>query len=273
MVKNRLVVWEATEVCPCKCMHCDRHKIKKPKTGIPNLFNLKDAYILNITGGEPFMNPRLSRYINMLPSLKLVQISTTGYDPYNIALSVSQMRPKVSVSISIDGFEKTHDKIRGMKGLYRKAMLTYKLLKEQSNVRVSFQYTLSDKNIDEAEDFIKEFPNTAFVVPVIGEYYGNPKIKFPKEKVTNLLMKETKRRPLYSYYYNHVLTTINNRRKRQCLFRNGIASYMDVNDNMQRCHLGNDFDCNKCTQLCDSILHPFYNTREVALHYIKRWLQ
>ncbi len=59
-----------------------------------------------------------------------------------------------SVRISVDGPEKTHDEIRGRKGVYRKMIDGVKLLieekkKKKSDMQIGFYYTLNDLNSTE----------------------------------------------------------------------------------------------------------------------------
>lgn len=84
-----------------------------------------------ITGGEPFLHrklPELVRHIHDSPSSRDIQINTNGWYVDRTVGYCRDMqgwnRKRISIQISLDGLEKTHDAIRGMPGSFQKAMAT-----------------------------------------------------------------------------------------------------------------------------------------------------
>ena len=68
-----------------------------------------------------------------------------------------------SINLSLDGLEKTHDFIRGIKGSFKSILKTYnelvKLKKRFSNLYVRINTTINNKNYKEIrafDNFIKE---------------------------------------------------------------------------------------------------------------------
>lgn len=90
-----------------------------------------------ITGGEPFLHrklPELVRHIHDSPSSRDIQINTNGWYVDRTVEYCRDMQgwnqKRISIQISLDGLEKTHDAIRGMPGSFTKALTTaYELRK------------------------------------------------------------------------------------------------------------------------------------------------
>jgi hypothetical protein len=84
-----------------------------------------------ITGGEPFLHrrlPQVLRAVHDSPSSRDIQINTNGfYGDRTLEYCrdiTSWNRKRISIQISLDGLEETHDAIRGIPGSFRKAMDT-----------------------------------------------------------------------------------------------------------------------------------------------------
>jgi hypothetical protein len=247
-------------VCPCKCVFCNRHQSQLREIYKPAFYH---PLVLNVTGGEPFMRSTLEYDIDLINPL-FVSISTTGYNPKHI-LKICRAINKwhfLSISISIDGFARTHNKLRRT-NIYNKAMTTYHALKKEG-IRTSIQYTLSPENIGEAEKFIESFPDTTFNMPVFAGFYNNlfdkVKVNLPKDRLLSLFKAQNK--GYKKYYYSHLIQTLSGQRKHPCLFKEGKAVYYDLDNFPWRCHIP-FHDCNTCTQMCDSILHPIYHPFKV----------
>jgi MoaA/NifB/PqqE/SkfB family radical SAM enzyme len=106
-----------------------------------NLSNLlqnrlfKNIKSVGVNGGEPFLLPDLEQYIAVLirdlPRLENIFIITNGFFTDKILLSLekiknlsSKNKVKLTVSVSIDGINDTHDFIRGRRGAFNKAEKT-----------------------------------------------------------------------------------------------------------------------------------------------------
>jgi MoaA/NifB/PqqE/SkfB family radical SAM enzyme len=89
-----------------------------------------------ITGGEPFLHrklPQLVRMVHDSPASRDIQINTNAFYVDRTVEYCKDMagwnRKRLSVQISLDGLEATHDEIRGMPGSFQKALSTAEKLR------------------------------------------------------------------------------------------------------------------------------------------------
>lgn len=132
-LKPNFISLEMEDRCCLSCLQCDIWKKKKNpnrltlsqiKKIILDLKKWLGFYQLNLAGGEPFLNE------NIIPTIEFaaqngifVAVNTNGYlINEKIARDLAESGVG-SISFSVDSLtEKTHDKIRGKGGAYRKAM-------------------------------------------------------------------------------------------------------------------------------------------------------
>lgn len=111
----------------------------------------------NIVGGEPFLSPYIEdAALFLLSNGKNFTITTNGVLSSKISDFVTKLSTfpqHYGISISLDAIGEIHDKIRGRKKFYEKAMQTLKKLiqaKENgSNIRLSIHFTLSPLNYNQ----------------------------------------------------------------------------------------------------------------------------
>lgn len=161
--------------CQSRCLTCriwkTNKKNHKQELKIPDylpLFeNLKnDLIILNVTGGEPFLRQDLVDFIKIatgkLKRLSWLTLATNGLQTKEILLKTKRIlreyRGNLSIEVSLDGEEDLHDRIRGVKGAYRKTLKTFKklsrLAKKNPKLRVYFSHTLSRWNSGNLKNFL-----------------------------------------------------------------------------------------------------------------------
>jgi len=163
-----------TRRCNLKCSHCfywkEIESEKDPELTLPEIERivptLKSKVSLAITGGEPFLRKDLVEICSIFTKHKRVSaigIATNGYLIEKIVSNCRQILASapipVSVQISLDGQEKTHDRIRGVKGSFRKAFQTLQALKQvrqdfPERIQLSIACALQRENIREIADFI-----------------------------------------------------------------------------------------------------------------------
>ncbi len=135
--------------CNSRCAMCDiwKHPSKKEEEiGPQDLETLPRMVRLNVTGGEPFLKEDLSDILEVVKKkAKRVVISSNGFLTKR-TLEVMSRHRDVGIRISIDGMEETHDKIRGVKGGYQKAIKTLKGLKDLGLKDLGIAVTVSDQN-------------------------------------------------------------------------------------------------------------------------------
>jgi len=190
-----------TNLCQSRCLTCNIWKIyKKKPSEMKNELKLKDyekifenikndVFWLNFSGGEPFLRKDLVEITKLafekFKNLIIFNIPTNGFETKLIKRRIEQILKlkkdniKFFITISLDGPEKLHDKIRGTKGAYKKAKKTYDVLsqlsKKYENFFVGFQATLSKYNIDRYKEVFGEIRNSP--LPIIAfsaeSYYFN----------------------------------------------------------------------------------------------------
>lgn len=150
--------------CNAKCRICD---IWKSNT---NNIDLNPEYYarlpkslrnINISGGEPFLNPEIVEIIEIInktcPRARMV-ISSNGYATSLILRRIKEIQkvyPQIAIRISIDGLGKSHDYMRGEGDFFQRSIETVKKLKELKIADLGISYTASDDNIDQMIDIYK----------------------------------------------------------------------------------------------------------------------
>jgi len=179
--------------CNLKCEHCfywrNLNKGKKElsleemekisKTMGPLLW-------LALTGGEPFLRNDLAKIVRLWVKnnqVRHISIPTNGVFTDRIVKQVKQMlkeNPKTtfSITVSCDGLEKMHDKIRGMKGAFKAMKRTVRELKKlkrgYKNLGVGMVMTFTRTNQEvfgEAYEHLRDKlkPDEIFINLIRGE--------------------------------------------------------------------------------------------------------
>lgn len=136
------------------------NEIKKIAPQFDNLFQL------TITGGEALLRSDcidiVSAFSKSTP-VKRITLTTNGTFPEKIAIFVEKFcsaypQINLSVNLSLDGLESTHDKIRGLQGAFKKLLESFdllgKLMKKYKNLRRSTATTVSTLNVNEIFDLL-----------------------------------------------------------------------------------------------------------------------
>lgn len=151
--------------CNLRCEHCFywRNLNKdKPELSLKEIEKISRSMgrliWLALTGGEPFLRQDLAKIVRVWVKnnrVRHVSIPTNGVLTEKIVKQVKQMlkdNPKTtfSITVSCDGLEKMHDKIRGMKGAFKAMKKTVKELKElkrdNENLGVGIVMTFTKTN-------------------------------------------------------------------------------------------------------------------------------
>lgn len=153
-----------TSKCNAHCNHCFYWKDlnKKDELSLEEIEKVSKSmgkiYILLLTGGEPFLRKDLANIVEVYyknNSVRNLLIPTNGFSSNiieKICLDILKRCPKLSfsINISLDGLEKDHDKIRGVKGSFKNAVKTHEKLKKiknkYKNFNVSFATTVTAYN-------------------------------------------------------------------------------------------------------------------------------
>ena len=178
------LTFSITYSCQSRCLTCNIWQIRP--TGELDLreieeFSRKNSYFkwIEITGGEPFLRPDVVDIVRAFKDnskgLYLLTMPTNSLCNHDMVVrKIKEILelgiPKVSITISLDGYRDLHDRIRGIPGNFDKAMLMAKSLKElqsrYGNLFFVFGYTMSKFNegmlIKTVGEVQKELPWVTF---------------------------------------------------------------------------------------------------------------
>lgn len=153
-----VVVWAVTRACNLKCVHCYAAATASPaegelsyEEGTALLDDLKSFGIPAVlfSGGEPLSRPDTLKLIEYAQSIGLsCTLSTNG------ALIDEAMAEKICelglkyVGISLDGTASTHDKLRGVPGVFEATTRGIGFLRNRG-VKVGVRFTITALNLDQ----------------------------------------------------------------------------------------------------------------------------
>lgn len=149
------IVWEITNNCNFKCPHCRAYQeITADDENIENKIVEEiiknDILTVNISGGEPLLNPRIFDIIKRLTDANVyVGISTNGW-------LYKEKREKLLkaglkfIQVSLDGEKELHEKFRGVEGSFDRAVETLKLAKKDG-LFTQMNVTITSANLQTLE--------------------------------------------------------------------------------------------------------------------------
>ena len=146
--------------CNSKCIMCSIWKSPSTEELEPSVYSRIPSSLrtINITGGEPFLRSDLLEVITVIhdrvPGSRLV-FSSNGLLTDRIVdtmMKIRSIHPRAGVGISIDGLEQTHDRIRGVPGMFKRAVATVKSLKDRGFTDLRIAMTVTAENQSEIID-------------------------------------------------------------------------------------------------------------------------
>ncbi|MBI5031812.1 MAG: radical SAM protein [Chloroflexi bacterium] len=225
-----------TKNCNARCGHCllgshERHTGELTIDEIEKVSrSMDDMIFFTPTGGEPFLRkdlPEIVKIFHKNNHAPNVGIPTNGSLTSRVVDGTREMLDScpdmdLHIDISIDGVGEDHDKFRGFKGLFDRAIRTYRELrvleKHYHNFSACIQIAVSQYNhdrLDEIYDYLKTYVgvNTVFTLLLRGGP-KDPAAKFtppidPKANQFDIdnymnfhyrLEEENKKRELSGYY-------------------------------------------------------------------------
>lgn len=156
--KKPVVVWNCTQTCNLKCVHCYAHSecrsYQGEMTGDEARTMIDDlaaygAPVLLFSGGEPLMRPDmidLARYATSKGMRAVISTNGTLITP-EIAAELKEVGLSY-VGISLDGLQPTHDHFRGMAGAYDRAMRGLRNARE-AGIKVGLRFTITQGNVQD----------------------------------------------------------------------------------------------------------------------------
>ena len=186
-------VYFVTERCNAKCKHCLFGQREREATGELTIDEIEkvsesmgDMLFFTPTGGEPFLRadlPEIVRIFHTRNHALNVGIPTNGSMTGRVLQSVRTMLDEspnldLHIDVSIDGLPELHNEIRGVPGLFNRAIETYRQMRELESRYPRFstciQVTVSSFNqhqLLDLYDYLKRGVgvNTVFTLLTRGE--------------------------------------------------------------------------------------------------------
>ena len=153
--RPRHAVWELTLRCDQSCRHCgSRAGVERPnelttEECLDLVRQLADLGVMEVTliGGEAYLRPDFLDIVRAIRARGIHCTMTTGGRGLDRTLARELASAGLgSASISIDGAEAIHDRLRGSKGSYRDALAAMRALRE-AGVRVTVNTQINRLNV------------------------------------------------------------------------------------------------------------------------------
>jgi len=118
-----ILIWELTNLCDQKCVHCLIDKNKKPIRyniySVRKIIDLISPKIIILSGGDVWMANNLELVISLLTELE-IEIFSNGNGFTN---NIHEWPKKIKFGISLYGDNaRTHDEITGLKGSFDRSI-------------------------------------------------------------------------------------------------------------------------------------------------------
>lgn len=160
-----------TTRCNSRCKHCffwknlnKNEELKLEEIERISASLRKPLSTLILSGGEPFLRDDIAKVCKAFSKnnkTKRIVIPTNGFLTDRICEKVEEIlktcNSKIAVQVSLDGLEKTHDEIRGIKGMFMNACKTIGRLKDlqkkyKNFYALSVMTVISKRNFGEIEE-------------------------------------------------------------------------------------------------------------------------
>ena len=153
--KKPVVVWNCTQRCNLKCVHCYSNSKNinydgelttvEAKSMIDDLAKFKSPVIL-FSGGEPLMRPDLFELIEHAVKVGLRAVISTNGTLITKKIAARLKKFGLSyVGVSLDGLTDVNDKFRGYEGAFNKALTGIKNCRAEG-IKVGLRFTINKRN-------------------------------------------------------------------------------------------------------------------------------
>lgn len=160
-----------TNQCNARCAHCyfsEQLNVNPESIDLLNIEQIFKSYrgnirVLHLTGGEPFLYrdiDKIAEIASKCVDLKKINIPTNGFLVETINEKVEDIlkctSSNLNISVSLDGLGEIHDRMRGVKGIFSKAIDTLKNIKKLSEeyprLSVNVLTTISTQNYQDLSE-------------------------------------------------------------------------------------------------------------------------
>ncbi|MCX5873945.1 MAG: 12,18-didecarboxysiroheme deacetylase [Deltaproteobacteria bacterium] len=166
--KKPVVVWNVTQRCNLKCVHCysrseDKSHANELSTeeGIQLLDDLAQfgSPVVLFSGGEPLIRPDILALIRYATNSGMRAVLSTNGTLINDRIAAKLKDIGLSyVGISLDGLALVHDAFRGVNGTFDKVIRAIRNCKEVG-LKVGLRFTINKRNFQEIDgifDLVEE---------------------------------------------------------------------------------------------------------------------
>jgi len=196
-LNGTIVIWNLTNNCNLSCLHCYSSSKLTNNISIFNrenipyivdkLLNLNTKFVI-LSGGEPLLFEDLYYVSGLLKEKSInVSLSTNGLLINQDIVDLLKQNFDY-IGVSIDGSQKTHDKLRAQEGAYKKSLKSIELLLS-NGIKTGLRFTLTNKNYQD----LKEVFDTAKSLGV-PKIYISHLVDSGRAKDSLFLDKETHKR-------------------------------------------------------------------------------
>ena len=231
--------------CDARCQMCNIWQIKPQEhlsvddyAKVPS--TLRD---INVSGGEAFMRKDLVDIVKAVHAKcgnPRIVISTNGFRTEQVVTKMESLRktiPDIGIGVSLDGIGEIHDKIRGIKNAYDKALTTLQALKEREFKNVRIGFTAMNDNAQEmrkvydlAQSFGFQF--TTAVAQNSEIYFSTQENEHVQDGVLADALGYVIKRELLSYHP---------KRWMRAYFESGTLLFNEEKRRLLKCRAGIDF--------------------------------
>ena len=302
--KNQLpsyFIFFPTSRCNLSCSHCFYHDSLNKKFNeltleeIDKITKTMDPLLsLILTGGEPYLRHDLDEIVKIFyenTRVPIITIPSNGFFRERMVEKIRNMMdwcPELVLNqlISIDGLREQHDKIRGLKGCFDRAIRTVETIKELQNeygrINLGIATTFTSQNQHNMKDIVKGIYEIAKPDNItIALVRGDPKEKVNLNLDINLYQEAVKYRDSLFYsrkmsghkiFKGNKLATAS-----RIILNEKVQQIYETNKYQMPCYAGNlsgvmypEGDVHPCEILDNS--HKIGNIRDFNLDFRKLWL-
>lgn len=162
--KKPVIVWNMTKRCNLKCVHCYAQAVEVDNKDIINTDQAKTmiddlaeygAPVMLFSGGEPLVRQDLVELAHYAASKGMRAVISTNGTLITPQMAADLRKVGLSyVGISLDGLEEIHDRFRGVKGAFRKALQGIANCQAEG-LKVGLRFTINKRNAGEIPGIFK----------------------------------------------------------------------------------------------------------------------
>ena len=229
--------YNVTYRCNLRCSFCYAYNNLYPELNTRDSIEVIEQIcelgvpLLDFSGGEPFLRPDLEALALRAKEYGCMTSVNTNGTLINEQRAKKAAKAFDYITVSIDGPSEFHDKVRGVKGTYEKAMRGVRLLKRE-NVKVGIGSVILPENLELLIEMIPDLIDDVDYITV-QPVYPPPLLTSPKLNELIDLLIDIKRRkpsfiPLPNAYINGISDYFKGRISKVC---DAISLYFSISPN------------------------------------------